>query len=252
MNLDAWLSISVLIFSAIAGGLVRRLSGFGGALIMSPLLMWIFPIPSLIPIVMSSEIFGGILLSRQWKLHGDDRLRLWKMLAYSAIFLPLGLLIANYTSTSLIKMFTSLVVLLFAFYLLSKPHLRIPISKLFDGLAGALSGLLLGSCGIGGPPAALYLNATHQEFMRTRALLSQFVSGISVFAIIGASLMGAGLDWLYYLLVAIPAYSLGMYCGGRLLMQCPVSDAAIKRLCLLLLAFNAIFNLSLLFISKLI
>ena len=252
MILDAWIAFPVLIFSAIVGGLVRRLSGFGGALIMSPLLMWVFPIPSLIPIVMSSEIFGGILLSRQWKLHADDRLRLWKMLACSAIFLPAGILIGNYASVSLIKMFTSMVVLLFVLYLLSKPHLKIAINSLFDGLAGALSGLLLGSCGIGGPPAALYLNATHQEFMRTRALLSQFVSGISLFAIVGASLMGAGLDWVYYLPLAIPAYSLGIYIGGRLLFHNPVPDSGIKRLCLMLLACNAIFNLCLLLISKLL
>jgi len=81
---------------------------------------------------------------------------------------------------------------LFANYLLLKPHIQLNASKFLDGLAGGLSGLLLGSCGIGGPPAALYLNSTNQEFERTRSMLSQFVSGISVFAIAAASLMGGG------------------------------------------------------------
>lgn len=219
---------------------------------MSPLLMWVFPIPFLIPIVMSSEIFGGILLSRQWKLHADDLPRLWRMLFFSALLLPAGILIGNHVSVDLIKMLTSVVVFLFASYLLLKPHLRIGASNSFDSVAGGLSGLLLGSCGIGGPPAALYLHATHQEFARSRALLSQFVSGISLFAILGASLMGAGLSWIYYLLVAIPAYYIGMCLGSFLFARHVVPDASIKRLCLLLLICNAIFNLFLLFISKLV
>ena len=131
-----------------------------------------------------------------------------------------------------------------------KPHFQIRISQFFDGFAASLSGLLLGSCGIGGPPVALYLNATHLPFQRTRSLLSQFVTGISVLGIVAASLMGGGLGWLFYLVLAIPGYWLGMKGAAILLERHVLPDAQIKRLCLLLLIANSLFNLLFLLISK--
>ena len=92
---------------------------------MTPLLMWIFPIPFLIPIVMCSEVFGGVLLSRQWKLHSEDRFRLWFMLFCSAVFLPLGIWLGKYIPSALLKIMTSAVVLFFASYLLLQPHVRL-------------------------------------------------------------------------------------------------------------------------------
>jgi len=147
-------------------------------------------------------------------------------------------------------MATSAVILFFASHLLFKSHIRVAASSVLDGLAGGLSGLLLGSCGIGGPPVALYLNSTNQAFDRTRSLLSQFVLGISVLAIISASSLGGGLDWLVYLVFAIPAYWCGLVIGRRVLEAHTVSDGALKRLCLGFLVINALFNLFLLFILK--
>lgn len=217
---------------------------------MTPLLMWVFPIPFLIPIVMCSEVFGGALLSRHWKVHAVDRSRLWLMLFFSAVFLPLGIWLGRFIPLITLKTATSSAVLFFAAYLLLKPHVRVTSSNTLDGLAGSLSGLLLGACGIGGPPAALYLNSTNQAFDRTRSLLSHFVSGISIFAIVAASLMGGGLGWLTYLLFAIPAYCLGLRLAQWVLGVHAVSDNALKRLCLWLLIANAGFNLLFLLIFK--
>ncbi len=242
--------IALIIFAAVFGGCIRRLSGFGGALIMTPLLMWIFPVPFLIPIVLSAEIFGGVLLSRHWQLHQEDQFRLGRMLVCSALGLPLGIYLGGLTPIEILKAFTSGFIIIFASYLLFKPHFQLHISKFLDGFAGSLSGLLLGSCGIGGPPVALYLNASHLPFQRARSLLSQFVTGISLLGIVAASLMGGGLGWLLYATLAIPAYWLGMKAAAILLERHVMPDAELKRLCLLLLIANSLFNLLFLLISK--
>lgn len=243
MILENLAAISLLLCAAVFGGFIRRLSGFGGALIMTPLLMWVFSIPFLIPIVMCSEVFGGVLLSRQWKVHQLDRPRLCLMLFFSAAFLPLGIWLGRFIPLVMLKSITTTVILFFATYLLIKPHVTLNSSGILDGLAGGLSGLLLGACGIGGPPAALYLNSTNQAFDRTRSLLSHFVSGISVFAIVAASLMGGGIDWFRYLAFAIPAYWLGLGLAQWVLGAHAFSDRALKRLCLIILIANAGFNL---------
>lgn len=240
--------IALLSFAAAFGGLVRRLSGYGGALIMTPLLMWVFPVTFLIPIVMGLEIFGGVSLFSQWKVHREDQFRIKIMLFFSAVCLPIGIWVSGFISILMVKAFTSSIILIFASYLLYKPHFRLKISNLLDGLSGGVSGFLLGTCGIGGPPVALYLNATTLSFSRARSLLSSFVTWVALLGIISASMMGAGLDWLIYFIVGLPTYWVGMKVAEFLLKRHVMPDEALKRLCLLLLIANALFNLFLIVI----
>ena len=240
------LAIGILFFSAILGGLIRRLSGFGGALIMSPLLMWFFPVPFFIPIVMSAELLGGMWLFTQWKVNKEDIPSLYRMLALAAVLLPLGIFLGEAVPITVLKVTTGIVVIAFSIFLLIRVNLAIKLSAFRDFLAGGLSGLLLGSCGIGGPPVALYLNASGLQFERSRALLSQFVSGVCLLAIVAASLLGGGIAWLPWLLFALPAYFFGMYLAKALLQRRELSASFIKKFCLYLLIVNAAFNLAVL------
>ena len=237
------LAIGILFFSAILGGLIRRLSGFGGALIMSPLLMWFFPVPFFIPIVMSAELLGGLWLSTQWKVNKEDIPSLYRMWILAAVLLPLGIFLGEAVPITVLKVTTGIVVIAFSIFLLIRVNLAIKLSAFRDFLAGGLSGLLLGSCGIGGPPVALYLNASGLQFERSRALLSQFVSGVCLLAIVAASLLGGGIAWLPWLLFALPAYFFGMYLAKALLQRRELSASFIKKFCLYLLIVNAAFNL---------
>jgi uncharacterized membrane protein YfcA len=239
----SWITASILLFSATLGGLVRRLSGFGGALIMSPLLMWFFPVPFFIPIVMSAELLGGMWLFTQWKVNKEDIPSLYRMLAFAAILLPVGIFLGETIPLTVLKITTGIVVIGFSAFLLIRVNLAIKLSAFRDSLAGALSGILLGSCGIGGPPVALYLNASGLQFERSRALLSQFVSGVCLLAIVAASLLGGGIAWLPWLIFALPAYLFGMFLAKILLQRRELSAGAIKKFCLYLLIVNAAFNL---------
>jgi uncharacterized membrane protein YfcA len=239
----SWITACILLFSAALGGLIRRLSGFGGALIMSPLLMWFFPVPFFIPIVMSAELLGGLWLSTQWKVNKEDVPSLYRMWILAAVLLPLGIFLGEAVPITVLKVTTAIVVIAFSIFLLIRVNLAIKLSAFRDFLAGGLSGLLLGSCGIGGPPVALYLNASGLQFERSRALLSQFVSGVCLLAIVAASLLGGGIAWLPWLLFALPAYFFGMYLAKALLQRRELSASFIKKFCLYLLIVNAAFNL---------
>ena len=239
----SWITACILLFSAALGGLIRRLSGFGGALIMSPLLMWFFPVPFFIPIVMSAELLGGLWLSTQWKVNKEDIPSLYRMWILAAVLLPLGIFLGEAVPITVLKVTTGIVVIAFSIFLLIRVNLAIKLSAFRDFLAGGLSGLLLGSCGIGGPPVALYLNASGLQFERSRALLSQFVSGVCLLAIVAASLLGGGIAWLPWLLFALPAYFFGMYLAKALLQRRELSASFIKKFCLYLLIVNAAFNL---------
>ncbi len=213
---------------------------------MSPLLMWFFPVPFFIPIVMSAELFGGMWLFTQWKVNKEDMPSLYRMLVLAAISLPVGIFLGETIPLTVLKITTGIVVISFSAFLLIRVNLVITLSAFRDSLAGGISGLLLGSCGIGGPPMALYLNASGLQFERSRALLSQFISGVSVLAIVAASFMGGGIAWLPWLLFALPAFFFGMYLAKTLLQRRELSVSFIKKFCLYLLIVNAAFNLAVL------
>ena len=196
---------------------------------MSPLLMWFFPVPFFIPIVMSAELLGGMWLFTQWKVNKEDIPSLYRMLALAAILLPVGIFLGETIPLTVLKITTGIVVIGFSAFLLIRVNLAIQLSAFRDSLAGALSGILLGSCGIGGPPVALYLNASGLQFERSRALLSQFVSGVCLLAIVAASLLGGGIAWLPWLLFALPAYVFGMFLAKILLQRRELSASFIKQ-----------------------
>ncbi len=210
---------------------------------MSPLLMWFFPVPFFIPIVMSAELLGGMWLFTQWKVNKEDTPSLYRMLALAALLLPVGIFLGETIPLTVLKITTGIVVIGFSAFLLIRVNLAIKLSAFRDSLAGALSGILLGSCGIGGPPVALYLNASGLQFERSRALLSQFVSGVCLLAIVAASFMGGGIAWLPWLLFALPAYVFGMVLAKILLQRRELSAGFIKQFCLYWLIVNAAFNL---------
>ena len=208
--------------------------------------MWFFPVPFFIPIVMSAELLGGMWLFTQWKVNKEDIPSLYRMLALAALLLPVGIFLGETIPLTVLKITTGIVVIGFSAFLLIRVNLAIKLSAFRDSLAGALSGILLGSCGIGGPPVALYLNASGLQFERSRALLSQFVSGVCLLAIVAASLMGGGIAWLPWLLFALPAYVFGMFLAKILLQRRELSAGFIKQFCLYLLIVNAAFNLGVL------
>ena len=196
---------------------------------MSPLLMWFFPVPFFIPIVMSAELLGGMWLFTQWKVNKEDIPSLYRMWVLAAILLPFGIFLGEAVPITVLKITTGVVVIAFSIFLLVRVNLAIKLSAFRDFLAGRLSGLLLGSCGIGGPPVALYLNASGLQFERSRALLSQFVSGVCLLAIVAASLLGGGIAWLPWLLFALPAYFFGMFLAKVLLQRRELPASTIKK-----------------------
>jgi len=197
-------------------------------MVMSPMLMGFFPLVSLIPLINAIELLGGFWLAKNWRVDPADRSRLYRILAVAAISLPIG----------------SCVVLLFSLYLLIKPHIKLLVTPIKDSIAGSGAGLLLGSCGFGGPVVALYLNASALDFKRVRPLLSQVVSGLALLAIITASFFGTSFAWVLWLLVGVPAFLLGIYIASRIDSYHLVSESKIRSISIYFLMGSAIFNIA--------
>jgi uncharacterized membrane protein YfcA len=239
------LSIALLVLTASAvGGGIRRLGGFGGALIMSPVLMWVFPVTTLVILVMLAEFLGGLWLSRHWKVDAMDLPRRNRLLGFSVVAIPVGMGLGTMVPIDGLRFATNVVVAAFSIYLFFSIHHQFQLSKGRDRAVGLLCGGLLGSCGIGGPPAVIYLNFSELEFNRARSLLSNFISGISISGVLIASVVVRDLSWLIWLPLVLGGYGVGLWAGGSVAERYADNAKMIKKICLLVLIVNAFVNMS--------
>ena len=237
-----WPLVVLLAVCAFLAGLFRRLSGFGGAMVMAPLLIGFFPLVFVIPIVMTIELLAGIWLAKNWKVEKEDRPRIYRLLIASAVTLPLGIYIGQQIDPQHLKIIASIAVFCFSLFLLLQPQVRLVLSSIKDHLTGAGAGFLLGSCGFGGPIIALYLGASTLDYRHVRAILSLVVSGLALLGIIFAILFNESLSWLPWLTVGFPAFILGLAVASYIDRMGLMTESRLRRFSLFFLLINAIVN----------
>jgi uncharacterized membrane protein YfcA len=219
---------------AVAAGLIRGLTGFGGALVMSPPFALLLGPLTAVPVVLLLESIAAAPMLVQtgaqvrWPLVGP-------IIVASCVTAPLGVLLLVNTDPEVMRRAIAATVLLFSL-LLARGWRYTGRQRLPTAVGvGAVSGALAGSTGMGGPPVILYLLAGPDPVSVTRANLTFFVAAVAVASLAGLAANGA-LPWAPVVLAALfaPGYYLGMALGTRLFSR--FSDARFRSLTLLLLA----------------
>lgn len=226
-------TLVVTLLIAGAAGIVRGVTGFGGAMVMSPPLALLLGPRLTVPIVLvlESVIAAPMLLQTHtlinWRMMGA-------ILVAACLCVPVGTLILVSLEPQLMRRAIAITVILFAMILLigwrysGRPRLVTSV-----GL-GALSGTMLGATSVGGPPVILYLLSGPDPVATTRANLTLYVT-------VG-SIVGLAALWYHQVLdvpAAIaslwlaPAYFIGLNVGSRVFPR--ISDARFRQLTLLLL-----------------
>lgn len=175
------LVISMLI--AGAGGLIRGITGFGGSLVMTPLLTLMFEPKLVVPTVLLLEAFAAAPMLRDAARVAHYRVIAPICLAAFAT-LPLGGYMLVHADPNLLRRGIAAMVALFCVLLLRGVRYR-GARKLGTSIGlGALCGVLLGGTGIGGPPVILYLLSGPDSVVVTRANLTLCVVAISIAALL--------------------------------------------------------------------
>jgi uncharacterized membrane protein YfcA len=226
-------TLAVALLIAGAAGIVRGVTGFGGAMVMSPPLALLLGPRLTVPVVLVLEsiVAAPMLLHTHtlvnWRLMGA-------ILLAACVCVPLGTLVLVSLEPQLMRRAIALTVIVFAVILLIgwrySGRQRLSTSV---GL-GALSGAMLGATSVGGPPVILYLLSGPDPVATTRANLTLYVTIASL----------AGLAALWYQdvfdvpavvasLWLAPTYYFGLIAGTRVFPR--LSDARFRQLTLLLL-----------------
>ena len=218
---------------ACVAGVVRGITGFGGAMVMAPPLALLLGPQLAVPVILVLESVAAapmLVHTRhhvQWNVIGA-------IIVAAGVTVPLGVLALIAVDPTVLRRVIAITVLVFAIVLLrgwryhGRPRLATSV-----GL-GAVSGAMLGATSIGGPPVILYLLSGPDPIETTRANLTLYVA---VSSLIGIAMLwhqgvfDARAGWMSVLLA--PAYYIGLLAGLRLFPR--FSDTRFRQFTLVLL-----------------
>lgn len=225
--------LALAIAIAAAAGVIRGITGFGGAMVMSPPLALLLGPLLAVPVVLLLEsVAAAPMLVETRRLVRFEVIG--PILAMAILTVPLGTYLLVSVEPQTMRRVIAAVVILFSLLLLRgwryAGRQRLPASM---GL-GALSGGMVGATSMGGPPVILYLLAGPDPIEVTRANLTYFVAGISLAGV--AALWAGGVlgrEGLLLALALAPGYYLGMLAGTRLFKR--FDDKRFRQFTLLLM-----------------
>jgi uncharacterized membrane protein YfcA len=207
----------VLAAAVTAGGLLRGLTGFGASLLMAPLLTQVVSARETMSLIilMSALPFGLAKLTGVGRQ--VDRDLIVPLTVAALIGLPCGLWLISVIPAnlfgSLIGMFVIASAIALVFGLNLARHRSVPLSL---GI-GAMSGMLTGFAGIGGPPAILYVLGVESDSHRARATFIVYFALLYPLALAAIVLMGMlPLVELIQGLLLAPLFYLGGCVGERI------------------------------------
>lgn len=178
------LSLEFLFLAAVTviGGTMRGYSGFGSAMVISPL--WALAIDPIaaIPALIVMELFVSVQLlpravrSTDWRLIG--------LLTVAAVVtIPIGTYFLTTIDPVVVRRIIGLVVFTWAIVMLRGVRYAGQLRTSATLGIGASSGVLMGATGLGGPPVLMYLLSTPARAESNRANIITFFGLVSVFMI---------------------------------------------------------------------
>ena len=208
--------LALAIAIAAIAGIVRGITGFGGAMVMSPPMALLLGTLTAVPVVLLLESVAAIPMLVQlrklvrWRVIGP-------ILAMACVTVPLGTWILMSVDPQVMRRVIAAVVIVFSLILLQGWRYH-GAQRLATGLGlGAVAGTMVGATSMGGPPVILYLLAGPDPIQTTRANLTYFVWAIALASFVSLWLSGVvGARGLWLALLLTPGYYVGMIAGTRL------------------------------------
>jgi uncharacterized protein len=238
---ETWPVVMLVIVVGAAAGLIRGITGFGGAMVMSPPLALLLGPRLAVPVVLLLESLAAapqVLQTRslvRWRVVGP-------IVAAACVTVPLGGYVLVSADAQTLRRAIAAIVIVFSLLLL-RGWRYAGSHRTSTGVAlGGVAGTMLGATSIGGPPVILYLLAGPDRIETTRANLTLFVAASSAAGIV--MLWAAGvldLAALWTAAALAPGYYGGLVLGSRAFLR--FNDQRFRQFTLLLMATVSTFIL---------
>jgi uncharacterized protein len=241
-SLDAGsLAFAAAVGAALLAGTVRGFSGFGSALILSPLLSALYGPAVAVPVALLLEFALAVPFVPP-ALRLADRRRVALLCVAAAVTVPIGAWVLSVVDEASLRwaicalVLTAVAILGLGWRYHGRPR------SVATAATGALSGLLGGSTGLSGPPVIFYELSGSAPIPRVRANFMVFFAWIDVIALIAFAVTGtlSGRPLLLAGLLVLP-YLAAAGAGARAFGL--ASETFYRRLALAVLVCVAIVSL---------
>jgi uncharacterized protein len=225
----SWNEVAVVAVVALAG-LMRGVTGFGGAMLMAPPLSFLIgPVATVVTALILETAAALVMFPDAWPKI-NKRVLLY-LIVPACFTVPIGGYLLITLDPYIARKAISAVVVAFSALLLTGLRYSGSPRPGTSIVLGSIVGVLLGSTSVGAPPVILYLLSGPDPQAVTRANLTVFVTSISVIGLV--MLFGAGAATtkvsLTALLLCIP-FVAATWFGGTLFAR--LSDTGVRRLAL--------------------
>jgi len=215
------------------GGLMHGFTGWGGAMVMMPLMSLMYgPVQSL-----GIVLIGGMLVSAQlfpWAARRADWKELKPLLVAIVLTIPAGTYLLFHLEPGLVIRIIGSIIIMSALLQLSGWSYKGPRGAVPAASAGVACGLINGFSGLGGAPLVLYVlsKPVPAEFHRANLIIAVTVISFCVFTaiVIGG---GMGGESLARGVVIAPMQLVGAWIGAGLFQRLP--GEVFKRFSLIML-----------------
>ena len=227
-----------LVLISLSAAIVASITGFGAAVVLSPFVAVVIDLKQAIVLVAYFVLFTNIFNVIRLKRH--IHLKMVVLFGLPSMLTTLGgAILFNQLDVKAISVILAIIILAFVAYSFSNKQYEIPRTNGTLILGGALSGVMAGLVGMGGPLRSMFLLSSNSEkysYIATSSILAVLVSTTRI----GVYLYNGDLqeDYYIYILPLIVIAFFGTYVGLKLLSR--LSNLAIKRTVLLVLVVLAI------------
>ena len=221
--------LAVIVVVTLAG-LMRGITGFGGAMLMAPpLSLLLGPVPAVVTALILETAAALIMFPDAWSKI-NKRVLIYLILP-ACFTVPIGGYLLITLDPPIARKMIAVVVVVFSLGLLSGLRYTGPHRPATSVVLGGVVGVLLGATSVGAPPVILYLLSGPDPQAVTRANLTVFVTSISAIGLVMLVVAGAATTQitLSAFMLCIP-FLAATWLGGTLFAR--LSDLGVRRLAL--------------------
>ena len=205
-----------------AGGLMLGYTGWGGAMVSMPFLTILYgPVEALVIMIIGALLVTAYLFPTAARI--ADWRRMTPILIGMAVCVPIGNLLLFALEPNLIRRIIGWLIVGASILILSGWRYSGPQGAGASATTGAISGLINGFVGLGGPPLVIYMLALKLSAAVQRANTLVFMAITSVL-VLGSTFVGGGvtLENSFLGVLTAPFQIAGGWLGARLFLKLPV------------------------------
>ena len=203
----------IIVVTTFGAALIQGVTGFGFALVAMPILSGLTSIQTAAPLVALTTLTNNLILCIYYR-QSFDRKIVTNLLIGSVLGIPIGFLALDYIPTALMLIVLGVIIVIYSLYSLISPVVPVLKSKLWAYGAGFVSGILLGSFNLPGPPIILYGSSQRWSQEKFKGNLTSFFWVSVAIVVLGHGFQNRiSADIIRQFLIAIPSLMLGLLSG---------------------------------------